>query len=655
MQRRCLAAYVQCRRLLCCAAAFFVLYVEVTGSMATRQVLLGASMDLMPSLNYESPLILPFLLAFLANQTHWQPSQTPGLSFVYLDTAVDERLVLDSSGCLAPTPDDAMLRPPFLTLLLHNLLDNQRAWHAINLSHYTVLVDCAFDGRRVHDTTALKVHLLDPGRVNVTTIVLQTMTLDRPQKHILSACGVASVATTSLSALAPSPSPSPQKPSYRLLVGIEFPYILAPFQLFTVRDPSPSNGRWTGTLSPTREDVVVYGSVGLYRGALRTQGNYGLFHWALVDDPRASISTLAYWISPFCVDSYAWVRCLLGMGVSVNLFLNIFVSIVIVCNRWRHDHVLWVPDLYPSIQRRIQLRAILLLGATIFNQFWHVFEFCLQHSNARLGLNYGFVLDAMVRSDGLTYILSFALTLCDVLRARVCLDVLVGIYTCCWVFRTELLSACGWMLRETDDFVFSNYLKDIVPNPNGVMALWAAHENARSPLCLFVTELTWFYVALLLTAVYTLVAKRLEPARDGPRRAQVVPYLSREHIPQRLRSEILHLAQSERQLFAKAQGIVAPTPCTTGTEERAVIPASSIWLLGYLVVRDTIVIEIADYPWLCINLILHRRYFCVYGFHVVDGAYTNTEKTLVDLYDLRLWDVVWRLSLRPLALRLRAE
>ncbi|EQC33985.1 hypothetical protein SDRG_08664 [Saprolegnia diclina VS20] len=617
--------------------------------MATRQVLLGAGMDLMPSLNYESPLIFPFLSAFLANQTNWQPSQTPGLSFVYLDSTVDNSVVLNNSGCLAPTPDDAMLDPPFLTLLLHNLLDNQRGWHAINLSQYTVLIDCTFDGRRVHDITALKVHLLDPGGVNVTTIALQTMTIDGPQKHVVSACGAASIATAPLRALVQAPTLP--RATYHLLIGIDFPYLLAPFQLFTVRDPTPSNGRWTGTLSPTHEEVLVYGSVGLYRGAMNSQGNYGMYIWAMDNDPRASLSTIAYFISPFCVDSYAWVRCLLGMGVSLNLFVNMFVSVVIVCNRWRFSQVLWIPDLYPSIQRRIQLRAILLLGVTISNDFWHIFEFCLQRGNARLGLNYGFVLDAMVRSDGLTYVLSFALTLCDLLHTRVCLDVLVVIFASCWTFQSELLHLCKWKLTETDEFILSNYVRDIVPNPNGVMALWAAHENARSPLCLFVTELTWFYIALLLTSIYAIVAKRLAPARETPQRVQVVPYLSREHIPQRLRSDIFQL---ETHLVGKLQGIVAPTLTTyvaTRAEASAVLPASSIWLLGYLVVRDTFVIEIADYPWLCINLILRRRYFCVYGFCVIDGAYTNSDKTLLNLDDLRLWDVVWRLSLQPLALR----
>ncbi|OQR82270.1 hypothetical protein ACHHYP_16295 [Achlya hypogyna] len=654
-----LNAYVHARRLLSCVAAAFVLYVELTGSIATRRVMHGVSESARASAIYKSVLIAPFVAQIVHNRSRYPASHQ---SFWYLDESAPGVLSVRNDSCLAPTPSDAMYEPPFLVPLLRNLFGDGTA-----ASAYDVVVDCQYDGRLVQDTTALKFHLLDPARTNVTTVVLQTMTMERRLKHSTGACGVASVATTSVDAMTVSSSGelrSSEAIVHTLLVGLEFPYVLSPFLRLYGADMSTPSGRWTGTL-PTNEPVTVFGTVGVYRGSMSVQANYGVYNWALSEDPIEDLTTLHYFEAPMSIDCYAWVRWLLGLGVSLNLCLNMVVAILIVCNIWHHQHQLWIPDLYPSVQRRIQLRALLLLGATIYNDCWHVFEYCLQMGSARERWHSGFVLDDMVRSDGLTYLLSLAVTLADVLETRLGLDVLVAIYVMCLNCRLQLLQTCGWCLAETNAFLAANYVLDIVPNPMGAMSLWAAHENFGTPPCLLVTELTWFLVAAIVATAYALCSKAFDAFGGGPRawsRTLLAPrtasWLSGQVAPcpppargpatgtyWRRRLETVGGALADVELLTETFGVVAPFG---EAAPQAFVSPSGIWLLGYLVLKEQLVIEIADYPRLLVNLALDRRFFRVYGYSIRDGSHTSSDKTLLDHDDVTLYDLVACVSLRPL-------
>ncbi|OQR85123.1 hypothetical protein THRCLA_23061 [Thraustotheca clavata] len=207
------------------------------------------------------------------------------------------------------------------------------------------------------------------------------------------------------------------------------------------------------------------------------QGNYDHYNWILPDNPVVFIKQSAFYVALCTMDYYTWVRSLLGMSVAFNIAVNMVVALVIVINSWLCHHEVWVPDFYPSIQRRIQLRSLMLIIVTYSNNWWHVFEYALQKGNARTGWNEGFVLDEMIRSDCLTFLLSIALTLADLYIQRLGLDILMFIYKMCWSCQDDLVSIIGWDIEITDAYLAASYISCIItPEVGNSMSLWIYHE-----------------------------------------------------------------------------------------------------------------------------------------------------------------------------------
>ncbi|OQR89177.1 hypothetical protein ACHHYP_06438 [Achlya hypogyna] len=656
------ARYKRVRRLLCCAAAFVVLYIEIAGSVATRAALFGVNGLAAPSIAYRSPFIERFLASLGEGN-----SSGPIMPILYL-TSPDGGATINvlDSGCPAAKPG-GMYCPTYLTELLGHLFSPPRLWHPVGIRNFSVVVDCGYGGILLHDTTALKVHLLDAARATVTTVVLQTINVLRPDKHIAGVGGLANVATTNLSVPA-------QAATYHHLLRRDFPFELGPFEEVALDATAPAT--WAATQLSTGERFVLFGTDGLYRGTPRLHGNYAHYNWSLPSDAMAFATSTAYYEAPYSIDSYAWVRCLLGLGIAFNLGLNMAVAGVIVVNMWHHQRQVWIPDFYPSVQRRIQLRALLLLGATISNDCWHVFEYCLQKGNAREGWNSGFVLEDMVRSDGLTYLLSLAVTLADVLKTRLGLDVLVAIYVVCLSCRLQLLQTCGWCLAETNAFLAANYMACIVSEPDKPMSLWMYHDNAVTPLCLLVTELTWFIVAVSLALVYAISSKVVDVAPPAfARWTRVEPMVTVHVTPKRrpalkeprahgralppwhrpasvgvvcagAHSESGRFEQSDAQLLAETHGIVAPFD--EDPEARTFVSASGVWLLGYLVLKSTYLVEIHAYPWLWLNVTCRRDLFRIYCFRIGLRGRTSADMELLRCADIAPTDLVTDISLQPL-------
>ncbi|EQC33984.1 hypothetical protein SDRG_08663 [Saprolegnia diclina VS20] len=658
--------YVAARRLSSCVAALVMLYIEVTGSMATKAALYGATAPAELSNVYYSPLIGPFLRLVASNASYLAAvAPTSRLDVLYIDQNESlENLAVSATSCGTYRETDAMYTRSFLTPLLHELLDAQRSWHAIDLRDHVVVVDCAFTGRLLNDTTALKLHLIDRTQTNVTTIFLQTMLLTRPAKCMTLGGGLVNVVT--------SPIHSKAGPAtYYHLLGIEFPFVMAPFERIALQNPKET--QWRATVLSSGERVILSGTDGVYRASPALQGNYDYYHWTLPDDPKRFMEEIAYIAEPYSVDSYAWVRCLLGLGVAFNLCASCVVALLVVVHSWLARREVWIPDLYPSIQRRVQLRSLLLVGATISTNYWHIFEYCLQNGNAREGINQGFVLHDMVRADGLTYLLALALTLSDLLRTRLCLDVVVLLYVACLHQRLTLINALQWRMDETRAFLAANYVDCIVSEPGAAMTQWMYHRNTETPSFLLATELSWFVVALGLTLLYGVSAKALNlPCRRRSWRRQPVRIAvgiarSEERSPrvahQRWsRQSSLYsfssdadksdgssvFERSAMQALARTYGLVAPLDEYELCSDSRKVTSSSIWLLGYVILKDEFVVELRDYVRIWANLLLSQRVFRVYCFRIQDHDMTSIHKERLPMQGLVARDLIHHISLRPL-------
>ncbi|OQR88815.1 hypothetical protein THRCLA_10080 [Thraustotheca clavata] len=165
----------------------------------------------------------------------------------------------------------------------------------MNLSNHYVIVDCQYDGSLFNDTTALKVHLLDPLQINLTTIFLQTMTLVRPAKFMTEASGLENVMIASMRKMTFKDDVlhSTQLVKYHHLLGIEFPYMINPFEPIQLLNPISSvDSTWEAIIAKSDEFVKIIGTDGVYRESPQMQENYGHYNWILSKNPVDFIQRL---------------------------------------------------------------------------------------------------------------------------------------------------------------------------------------------------------------------------------------------------------------------------------------------------------------------------------------------------------------------------
>ncbi|EQC33973.1 hypothetical protein SDRG_08652 [Saprolegnia diclina VS20] len=648
----------QTSRVLSLVAAVVVLFIELQGSAAVRATLVGARGPLRASSEYTSRLMPLVVAALLANTSLAVHGPAPRLLYIDADDS-QEGYGLSASQCTSPLPGDRIYKAPYLAHLLPQILT------AVPEAPppATILIDCTYTARMVQDTTALKVHWVDANATSLSTLFLQTMAIERPTKRLSTACGVA---TWSSLPLVPS-SLSPPSATYVHGVGLDFPYVISAFTRLTLAPTLTPDGMWQGTLAGSGETVYVAGTEGIYRVAHGTQANYDHYIWALPDDPFEFLAVVAYLTTDMSKDAFAWVRALLSMGVGLTLLVHFAVALLVALHLYMEQHVVWVPDVFPSVQARLQLRALLCLVVLVSTNGWHLYEFALCTANARCGWTNSFVLTDIVRADGLMVYLGLMITLAKTVRIRLRLEVAVSVYLICYELSDAIVrSPLGLDVEAADAFVAANYLANILEANVDGMDLWTIHENVDTNVAVVAAQMTWWVVAICICFVYALAAKGWNMLDMDARRCKTWRYMHRlrlrsddgdgvrsfasQSTSRRLRSsswtksKVGPLAQASARTFSfqdvsslaieavlhtqlcKAYGLVAPLEEYVAVSGWTYVSASSVWLLGYVLVDDAYLVHVNEYPLLVLNAVLRRPLFRVYGFHVIDQT-IRAEKT----------------------------
>ncbi|KDO28683.1 hypothetical protein SPRG_06537 [Saprolegnia parasitica CBS 223.65] len=640
----------QISRVLSLAAAVVVLFIELQGSAAMRATLVGARGPLRASSNYTSSLMPLVAAALMANRSLHVHGPVPRLLYIDADDS-QEGYGFSASQCASPLPGDRIYASSYLGQLLPRVL---AAAPGVP-EPATILIDCTFTARVVQDTTALKVHWLDANATSLSTLFLQTMVLKRPTKRLSMACGVATL--TSL-ALASSAAVSA---SYVHGVGLDFPYVLSAFTPLELAPTLTLDGMWQGTLGGSAgETIHVAGTEGIYRVAHSTQANYDHYIWALPNNPFEFVELVSYLTTDMSKDSFAWVRMLLSMGVGLTLLVHFAVALVVALHMYRAHRVLWVPDVFPCVQTRLQLRALLCLLVLACTNGWHLYEYALCTANAREGWTNSFVLTDIIRADALMVYLGLMITLANAVRIRLRLEVAVSIYVICYQLSDDIVATHGLALDATNAYVKANYLANILEAHVDGMDLWTSHENFSTNGAVVATQMTWWVVASCLCCGYALAAKGCNMVDMDRRRCMTWRHM--HHM--RLRSEdVVHTFATQsasrrrrsslskvgpvgpvRKTFSfqdvssvaveavlhtqlcQVYGLVAPLDEFVAVSGWSYVSASSVWLLGYVLVDGVFLVHVNDYPLLMLNALLRRWVFRVYGFHVIDAT-IHAEKT----------------------------
>ncbi|KAF0694769.1 Aste57867_14367 [Aphanomyces stellatus] len=682
-------------RAFACLAAIFIIYSEIEGSLATKHMLIGVTSTPTLSNTYGSPLAVPFFSTLLANTTAARAAiniriqrsgsfSTNG-AIVYIDG--DPANVSLNAMCSQPSTADFLYDPTVLLPLLGHILAPTPSLF-LDVAP-VVFVDCFFDGRILPDTTTLKVFLVDPAFTTLTTLFVQTLTISRPAIHRESPGGLATFTTTPLASCALSTSAPlgvvcSNDATYTMTIGLEFPYKGDDFVLVNMPLMPTSSGAWPTHVVSTGEDITLMATEGIYRSAPDVQGSYDWFWWNLSSDPVAFMAETTYMTIFHIKDSWGFFRCFLGLGIAFNLLVIGLVSLVVMVNLYRHDHILWLPDLYPTIQRRAALRVVLLVADCLFNRWWYPFQFAFNEAKLRAGYGGCMFLYEMVRADGLMVCLAITQALSAALRVRVQLHVTVVLFVVCFQCRDWLLDHTNLLGVITSEYVTASYMAQIVTDNSveDAMSVWAWIEADETNFTLMVHEYAWLFVAIVVNVGYVLVGKLAtmsvgHVAALARRRSQVAaeqrftvlfpdsvamgdrhwskrsllydPYTNADVDATCVERSIGMIASHVYGFVSTTPQYALVRPSPTKWLRRPSAPMeelsrSGVWLLGYVIVADKYLVAINDVPLVVLNVLWRRNLFEVFAF-ILDGgasgrsydsATTATRRRQVILHKTRL-------------------
>ncbi|RHY50156.1 hypothetical protein DYB30_010869 [Aphanomyces astaci] len=700
-------------RALACVAAGIVFFCEYTGSDSNKRLLVGVSTPPTKTISYTSPLVTQLFLPILVS--------TPGLvrtafetldankpqnqSFVgYLDkattvtssssswSAVFHSVTVTTTSCNSPSGIDYLYKPSYLHDVLKYALAAYPSW---NLTNHWVVLDCGYEGRKFEDTTVLMLYLVDRQVQTFSTFMLQVLSIHRPAKQRRTSGGVAMFTTMALASMTVDgvTVKSSQPATYETAMGFLFPYEWEAFEPIALDSLVPPDGQWHARIIATNEAFVFSGTTGIYRRGPDIQASFNYFYWDLPSDPITFASTIQFQGVKVFKDTWGWFRCFLGVGIGFNIAINTGVAFLVMYNMYMFTGVFWVPDIYPSIQSRASIRALLLLLDCIMNGWWYPHQWAVNQGSVRN--KWGGTLDfnEISRADGLMVVLATTFVAANALRVRVQLVTVVMIYALCYYLRQDLIKAMGVCVTRVTPFIKQNYFENILPTGHGAMDLWAYHENENTNFWLIANECTYLIVAIGASILYVVLFK-LWDTRHKPMARQVlstirhlkwhhvkplVMYLvhvgrsslnarhgncqigvARELSPQihwtkrstlyiELNATDTENANVERcagSIVGNIYGFVAFTKDYVYDGGQIFVSASGVWLLGFVIINDQYVVGINHYIKVALNALFGQTYFKVYGFALLEDV-VSTRKTRLLAADIPVRHV-WRVSLKRL-------
>ncbi|KAH9144740.1 hypothetical protein AeRB84_011317 [Aphanomyces euteiches] len=161
--------------------------------------------------------------------------------------------------------------------------------------------------------------------------------------------------------------------NYSVSIGFGFPFEESDFVSVEIDELAPPDGQWLGRVTSTNET----GASGIYRLSPDIQAYMDRFYWEMSPGTIEFISKIQFMISQRNKDAWGWFRCILCDGVGLNLAINFAVALTVTINMYQEQGIVWIPDVYPSLQNRAAIRALLLLADCIMNDWWYPYQWAL--------------------------------------------------------------------------------------------------------------------------------------------------------------------------------------------------------------------------------------------------------------------------------------
>ncbi|KAG9404122.1 hypothetical protein AC1031_005661 [Aphanomyces cochlioides] len=173
-------------------------------------------------------------------------------------------------------------------------------------------------------------------------------------------------------------------------------------------------------------------------------------------------------------------------------------------NMYRKHSILWIPDVFASLQDRAAIRAALLFVDSVGNGWWYPYQWAINQSGQRyLGGPLDFTENA--RADGLVVVLAVTYVAANFFRVRVQLPVVVIIFVACFYTRQSLTQSYSILSATVQPIIQQNYLNNIIPSGQQAMDLWAYHENFTTDFLLIVNECTYLILATAISVTFVML------------------------------------------------------------------------------------------------------------------------------------------------------
>ncbi|KAH9127026.1 hypothetical protein AeMF1_002625 [Aphanomyces euteiches] len=412
----------------------------------------------------------------------------------------------------------------------------------------------------------------------------------------------------------------------------------------------------------------------MYRRSPTIQGYLALFYWALPTNPIEYISAVRFESRQCIKDVWGWFRWLLCDGISLNIAFNLCVGVIAAVNIYLHHRVLWIPDVYASLQKRAIVRAILLLFDCVMNDWWYPYVWAVNQCNARYNIEFLEFTDN-ARADGLMVVLAFSNITANLLRVRVQLQIMVAIFLVCFYSRQSLTESYGILSSKIPSIMMKNFEANIVRSGKKAMDLWGDFENFETDFILIANECTYLILATGISVFYAVATKLWTSRVHISARIYSLLPLKPKHVhpvqcvnvsPRRgtktrsswdarstlydelddLDLENTSIERSSGAVLDRIYGFVAPFDNFEFENTDIFVTPCGVWMLGFVIVNNRYVVEINDVIYLLINSFLGRTYFEVYGF-VLENDVVSKRKHRIYAYDVSLHDAL-SISLKPL-------
>ncbi|KAH9120876.1 hypothetical protein LEN26_010934 [Aphanomyces euteiches] len=638
----------QFMRLLACVAAMFVMLIEFKGSQANMRFLFGEITPTKESSIYQCtyvPRLLPAMVPDSLDRELMATlfDSTSSSNMVYLDSDMEtEQLVSQNNSCSMPTTNDYLYDSFYLNTILNAAFARYGGWNA---SDSWIIVDCSFENRLIEDTTMIKFFLLDKAQTKITTFVLQTMTVSRPRTHEQLSSGLATWTHTTLKSLKLTNEGDvtwTEAAEFFFAVGFEIPFEENDFVPVELESLVPRGETWIGRLDTMKEEFEFVATSGMFRRSPTIQAYMDVFYWDLPPNPIEFMSTVRFKSRLKNKDVWGWFRWLLCDGIGLNIAFNFVVGLIAMVNIYLHQRILWIPDVYASLQNRATIRAGLLLFDCIVNHWWYPYQWAINQGIDRSATD-SLAFTDNARADGLMVVLAFSNITANLFRVRVQLAVIFAIFVVCFYLRQSLTMSYGILSADIPYFIGKYFEANIARSGRNAMDLWGSYENFETDFLLNANECTYLIIATGVSVAYVVITKLwISRVPISARIYSLLP-LQPKHVhpvlcinvsPQRgtntrsswdarstlydelndLDVENTSIERSSGVALDKIYGFVAPFDNFEFKNTDIFVTPCGVWMLGFVIVNNQYVVEINDVIYLLINSFLGQTYFEVYGF-----------------------------------------